>query len=73
MDSAVLQMVHVNGTIMYVLAIYAFMALPVFMIQFYRSMMDEDSRLLRLLMTWLHSEHCWEARLMPICTGIRAR
>ena len=49
MDSAVLQMVHISGTIMYVLAMYAFMALPVFMIQFYRSMMDEDSRLLRLI------------------------
>lgn len=49
MDSAVLQMVRISGAIMYVLAMYAFMAMPLFMIQFYRSMMDEDSRLLRLL------------------------
>ena len=28
---------------------YAFMAMPLFMIQFYRSMMDEDSRLLHLI------------------------
>ncbi len=49
MDSAVLQMVHISGAIMYVLAMYAFMAMPLFMIQFYRSMMDEDSRLLRLI------------------------
>ena len=34
---------------MYVLAMYAFMAMPLFMIQFYRSMMDEDSRLLHLI------------------------
>lgn len=47
MDSAVLQMVHLSGAIMYVMAMYAFMAMPLFMIQFYRSMMDEDSRLLR--------------------------
>lgn len=53
MDSAALQPVHISGAIMYVLAMYAFMALPVFMIQFYRSMMDEDSRWLRLLY-WLH-------------------
>ena len=49
MDAAVLQMIHVSGAIMYVLAMYAFMAMPLFMIQFYRSMMKEDSRLLRLL------------------------
>lgn len=49
MDSAVLQMVHISGAIMYVLAMYAFMCMPLFMIQFYRSMMDEDSRLLRLI------------------------
>lgn len=49
MDSAVLQMVRISGPIMYVLAMYAFMAMPLFMIQFYRSMMDEDSRLLRLI------------------------
>lgn len=53
MDSAVLQMARVSGAIMYVLAMYAFMAMPVFIIQFYRSMMAEDSRLLRLLY-WLH-------------------
>ncbi|MGO5023346.1 diguanylate cyclase domain-containing protein [Lawsonibacter sp. LCP25S3_G6] len=53
MDSAVLQMVHISGAIMYVLAMYAFMAMPLFMIQFYRSMMDKDSRLLRLIY-WLH-------------------
>ena len=108
MDSAVLQMVHISGAIMYVLAMYAFMAMPLFMIQFYRSMMDEDNRLLhliyqlhllnlcicgllqalgvaqlhemlplthvlmlvtllsllRLLVTWLHSQFCREARLM---------
>lgn len=108
MDSAVLQMVHISGAIMYVLAMYAFMTMPIFMIQFYRSMMDEDSRLLRLiyrlylmnlcicgllqilgvaqlhemlplthvlmivtllsllrlLVSWLHSEFRWEARLM---------
>lgn len=49
MDSAVLQMVHISGAIMYVLAMYAFMTMPLFMIQFYRSMMDEDSRLLCLI------------------------
>lgn len=49
MDSAVLQMIHISGAIMYVLAMYAFMAMPLFMIQFYRSMMDEDNRLLRLI------------------------
>lgn len=49
MDSAVLQMVHISGAIMYVLAMYSFMAMPLFVIQFYRSMMDEDSRLLRLI------------------------
>lgn len=52
MDSAMLQMVHMSGAIMYVLAMYAFMAMPLFMIQFYRSIMDEDSRLLRLIY-WL--------------------
>ena len=108
MDSAALQMAHISGAIMYILAMYAFMAVPVFMIQFYRSIMDKDSRLLRLiyrlhllnlcicgllqalgvaqlhemlplthvlmvatllsllrlLVTWLHSEYQWEARLM---------
>ena len=108
MDSAVLQTVHISGAVMYVLAMYAFMTMPIFMIQFYRSMMDEDSRLLRLiyrlhllnlclcgllqalgvaqlhemlplthvlmiltlfsllhlLVSWLHSEFRWEARLM---------
>lgn len=108
MDSAVLQMIHISGAIMYVLAMYAFMAMPLFMIQFYRSMMDEDNRLmcliyrlhllnlcicgllqaigvaqlhemlplthllmiltlfslLRLLVSWLHSEFRREARLM---------
>lgn len=49
MDSAALQMVHISGAIMYVLAMYAFMTMPIFMIQFYRSMMDQDSRLLRLI------------------------
>lgn len=49
MDAAVLQMFHISGAIMYVLAMYAFMAMPLFMIQFYRSMLDEDSPLLRLL------------------------
>ena len=49
MDAAVLQMVRLSGAIMYVLAMYAFMAMPVFLIQFYRSMMDEDSPLLRLM------------------------
>ncbi len=49
MDSAVLQIIHISGAIMYVLAMYAFMSMPLFMIQFYRSMMDEDSRLLRLI------------------------
>ena len=49
MDSAVLQMIHISGAIMYVLAMYAFMAMPLFMIQFYRSVMDEDNRLLRLI------------------------
>ena len=53
MDSAVLQMVQISGAIMYVLAMYAFMAMPLFMIQFYRSMLDEDSPLLRLIY-WLH-------------------
>ncbi|MGI5963035.1 MAG: diguanylate cyclase domain-containing protein [Lawsonibacter sp.] len=53
MDSAVLQMAHISGAIMYVLAMYTFMTMPLFMIQFYRSMMDEDSRLLRLIF-WLH-------------------
>lgn len=58
MDSALLQMARISGAIMYVLAMYAFMAMPLFMIQFYRSMMDEDSRLLRLLY-WL--------QLMNLC------
>lgn len=49
MDAAVLQMVHISGAVMYVLAMYAFMAMPVFLIQFYRSMMNEDSPLLRLM------------------------
>lgn len=49
MDAAVLQMVHISGALMYVLAMYAFMAIPLFMVQFYRSMMDEDSPLLRLI------------------------
>ena len=49
MDSAVLQMFYVSGAIMYVLAMYAFMAMPLFLIQFYRSMMDEDNRLLRIM------------------------
>ena len=49
MDSAVLQIVNLSGTIMYVLAMYAFMAMPLFMIQFYRSMMHKDSRLLHMM------------------------
>ena len=49
MDSAVHQIFHISGAIMYVLAMYAFMAMPLFMIQFYRSMMDKDSRLLCLI------------------------
>lgn len=49
MDSAALQMVHVSGAVMYVLAMYSFMAMPIFLIQFYRSMMEKDSPLLRLL------------------------
>lgn len=49
MDAAVFQLVHLSGAVMYVLAMYAFMAMPLFMIQFYRSMMDTDSLLLRLL------------------------
>ena len=59
MDSAVLQMIHISGAIMYVLAMYAFMAMPLFMIQFYRSIMDEDSRLLRLI---------YQLHLLNLCT-----
>ena len=47
MDSAVLQMLGVSGAVMYVLAMYSFMSMPLFMIQFYRSILAEDSPLLR--------------------------
>lgn len=49
MDAAVFQLIHLSGAVMYVLAMYAFMAMPLFMIQFYRSMLETDSRVLRLL------------------------
>lgn len=49
MDGAVFQLVHLSGAVMYVLAMYAFMAIPPFMIQFYRSMLETDSPLLRWL------------------------
>ena len=49
MDAAVFQLTHLSGPVMYVLAMYAFMAMPPFMIQFYRSMLPGDSPLLRLL------------------------
>ena len=50
MDAAVLQLVGLSGPVMYVLAMYAFMAMPPLMIQFYRSMMETDSPVLRLLL-----------------------
>ncbi len=49
MDGAVFQFAGLSGAVMYVLAMYAFMAMPLFMLQFYRSMMAPDSRGLRLL------------------------
>lgn len=49
MDAAVLQMFTGRGAIMYILALYSFMAMPFFLIQFYRSLIAKDSGRLRLL------------------------
>lgn len=46
MDAAVFP---ISGAVMYVLAMYAFMSMPVFLIQFYRSMLEKDSRLLSVI------------------------
>lgn len=49
MDAAVFQTFTARGAAMYVLTVYAFMSMPFFLIQFYRSLLDEDSHLLCLL------------------------
>lgn len=48
-DSAALQIIGTSGPLLYVLAMYAFMSMPLFLIQFYRSIMEGDSPLLRLI------------------------
>lgn len=52
-DTTVAQMFTGRIAVMNVLAHYTFMALPYFLVQFFRSIMDHDSKYLRVL-SWLH-------------------
>lgn len=52
-DTTVAQMFTGRIAVMNVLAHYTFMALPYFLVQFFRSLMEQDSKYLQVL-SWLH-------------------